>query len=623
VVRGRSRRPLLWSTTATAAAAAVSRRSTTSSASSSKSVVVVVVVAAGRPQAPPLYHRWAKTIRHSSNSSSRPSTTTTTTSSTSSTSSSSSSIIISQKRQRSSLSLSRQRQQQQQPVQQKSQQQQNQHEQASSSSSSSSSSSFYHQTLLRESPFWTRLDTFLRRPRSLPIPRYISPKFQQVTVAECFGHLSFLLVATSYAVDDFVLLRCIAVVASTCMLCFTYYHPHGRPLWLPFRWNVLFIALNTYRIGNVYWHQYWAQQIDIALIDFRNRNFYIMSPIDFAKLVRLARVEEYRHGDVVVTQGAMNYQVRLVLHGECRVLYNGALTYILEEANFISECGMHAGLLLPGKVESCCTIVATTPITTSTGEIMSAEQQQEQERNLEKEEQQRNGNNNNNNRKVVTRVLVWDRSELMHLLQCDASVRRSLEAAVSWDIVRKLKHQRSLVNHPELIHNAEEWTQRRNDQTQHRYTAILHNILNQQERGSKKKKMKNKGKNSKDDDDSSTGSSSSSSSNSSATIDLFRMQLAKYRIIHHIDEAHHNMALKECGWTPQEFATGVRQHRIRRVRTQFLDDDNEDKDDHDDHKDNAHAYYDNDDDDNDDDDSDAARSGWRWYWHDIKFRIFG
>jgi Popeye protein conserved region len=524
-----------------------------------------------------------------------------------------SSAPSSKKRQRSSLSLSgqRQQQQQQQQQQQKGQQQsqQQQQQQQQSFNESSFSSSLPFSLFSSRELFWTRVEVFLRQARSIPIPRWISPKFQQITVSECFGHLSFFLVATSYAVDDFVLLRCIAVVASTCMLCFTYYHPHGRPLWLPFRWNVLFIALNTYRIGNVFWHEYLAQQIDAQLKDFRDRNFYIISPMDFAKLVRLARVEEYRHGDVITTQGSMNYQVRLVLHGECRVLYNGALTYLLEEANFISESGLHAGLLLPGKVESCCTIVATTPITNQdTGEIMSVQQQEEQERNVEKDR---------SSREVVTRVLVWDRSELIHLLQCDASVRRSLEAAMSWDIVRKLKHQRALVNHPELIGDAEGWTQRRNGQTQHRYTAILHNILNQQERksGSSKKKIQK----SKDKDD----TSSTSTSSSATTIDLFRMQLTKYRKIHHIDEAHHNMALRACGWTPEDFATGIRKNRnIRRVRTQFLDDNDRDDENENDHKDDDHAYFENDDD-YDDNENDSARSGWRWYWHDIKFRIFG
>ena len=70
---------------------------------------------------------------------------------------------------------------------------------------------------------WEALDAFLRKTRSIPIPRWITPRHYTITIAEVLGHSSFLLVAISYAVDDFLMLRCIAVAGSTAMLFFTYY----------------------------------------------------------------------------------------------------------------------------------------------------------------------------------------------------------------------------------------------------------------------------------------------------------------------------------------------------------------------------------------------------------------
>jgi hypothetical protein len=84
---------------------------------------------------------------------------------------------------------------------------------SSSSSSSSASFSQWHQAL----------EAFLRKTRTLPIPRWITPRHYSITGSEVLGHASFLLVALSYAVDDFLLLRCIAVAGSTAMLFFTYY----------------------------------------------------------------------------------------------------------------------------------------------------------------------------------------------------------------------------------------------------------------------------------------------------------------------------------------------------------------------------------------------------------------
>eukprot|EP00977_Amphora_coffeiformis_P015153 scaffold4425_cov168-Amphora_coffeaeformis.AAC.15 len=67
------------------------------------------------------------------------------------------------------------------------------------------------------------LEASLRKTRTIPIPRWITPRHYTITISECFGHSSFLLVAISYAVDDFLMLRCIAVAGSTAMLFFTYF----------------------------------------------------------------------------------------------------------------------------------------------------------------------------------------------------------------------------------------------------------------------------------------------------------------------------------------------------------------------------------------------------------------
>jgi hypothetical protein len=72
-------------------------------------------------------------------------------------------------------------------------------------------------------PSLEALGHFLRKPRTIPIPRWITPRHYTITFSEVLGHSSFLLVAISYAVDDFLLLRCIAVAGSTAMLFFTYY----------------------------------------------------------------------------------------------------------------------------------------------------------------------------------------------------------------------------------------------------------------------------------------------------------------------------------------------------------------------------------------------------------------
>jgi hypothetical protein len=154
----------------------------------------------------------------------------------------------------------------------------------------------------------------------------------------------------------------------------------------------------------------------------------------------------------------------------------------VDEGNFLSETGLHAGLLLPGKVESCCSIVAAT-----SGHTM-----------------------------------CWERNELMDLLHRERGLRRALKAALSWDIVRKLKGQRLLLASGH-VQDPDQWTQRRTEQSQHRYAAILQNMLAHPEYLKERK-----------------------------------CELEKYRLIHHIDDAEHALALARNGWTMEDFERGYK-----------------------------------------------------------------
>lgn len=189
------------------------------------------------------------------------------------------------------------------------------------------------------------------------------------------------------------------------------------------------------------------------------------------------------HSNHSVIQGNLNRYIRMVVDGELKAIRDGVKTYSLEEGNFVSECGLHAGLLLYGKVESCCTIVAA----------------------------------------KKTTVVCWDRNELMDFLSREKATRSALKAALSWDIVRKLKGQRQVLAQGQ-IEDPELWTRKRNEQTKHRYAAILRNMLYHPKYLEDRKE-----------------------------------ELNKYRMIHHIDDESHKEALEQCGWTVEEFKAGFKE----------------------------------------------------------------
>ncbi len=360
--------------------------------------------------------------------------------------------------------------------------------------------------------FREMVNQYLNQPRTIPIPRWVSPQHATISLSECFGHASFILVAISYAVDDFVQLRVLAIAGSSVMLVFTYFHPHGRVLWLPFKWNVLFIALNAYRVLKIHIDRFFASQLSPLLMHMHDHHFYVMDIADFARLCRIGHIEHFMKGELLVQQDYENRHVRLVLKGTLNVERDGIVTYQLHEGNFISETGLHAGLLLRGNVNSCCDVKA-------------------------------------NDNDVA--VLTWERTDLMHLLEVDKNIQRSMKAVMSWDIVSKLKSQRVLLASG-LVADPEEWTTKRREQTLHRYKAILRNMLAHPQYLNKRKE-----------------------------------ELCKYRDIHHIDDYQHEVALKEMGWTLEEFETGSKEGQV------------------------------------DEDAVEMEQYGWRWYAQEVYFRLFG
>lgn len=305
-----------------------------------------------------------------------------------------------------------------------------------------------------------------------------------------------------------------AVFGSGAMLFFTYFHPHGRILWLPLKWNVLFIALNTYRIGRVLFNRYMADQLPEEWKDFRQQHLTVLDPVDFYKLFRIAKEEIFEEGELVMIQGTANPKVRIVIEGELEVLRDGTLTYVLEKGNFVSESGLHSGLMLSGSMEACGSIVVGPPFDPS------------------------GKNNVQTSRRNKVRTLTWDRTELVQLLETDKGLCNSLKACLSWDIVRKLKTQRHMLVEGR-VKDPKSWTKKREDQGISRYAAILQNMLRLPPE----------------------------------EVQAMSQELNKYRLIHHIDDADHERALAKCGWTKDEFRLG-RQEK----KKEFEEDDDEDMD---------------------------------------------
>jgi len=155
----------------------------------------------------------------------------------------------------------------------------------------------------QSSNFLERINIVLLIPRNIPIPRWITPRRYSFNLSECFGHFSFVLVAVSYATDDFLLLRAIAVAGSSFMMVFAYFHPHGRVLWLPFQWNALFILINSYRIASIMYLQSLGSRLSEDLNRIKLDHFDAMELSDYVKLISISTEETFEGGALILYQG--------------------------------------------------------------------------------------------------------------------------------------------------------------------------------------------------------------------------------------------------------------------------------------------------------------------------------
>ena len=201
------------------------------------------------------------------------------------------------------------------------------------------------------------------------------------------------------------------------------------------RSKALFIALNLYRIGKAYYETYAAELLSNEMLTLHATHLPLVELKDFAKLVQIGTEETFHPGEVVFQQGDITPYMRVVISGTIGVYRDDIPTYNVEEGNFLSESGLHAGLDVIDGVESCATAKASTKV----------------------------------------RCLRWDRTELMALCHSDKTLYRALQFALCWDIVRKLKKQRNFLI--QNVGNPELWTRKRKEQTDSRYASILENIL--------------------------------------------------------------------------------------------------------------------------------------------------
>ncbi|KAL3905630.1 MAG: hypothetical protein SGPRY_010846, partial [Prymnesium sp.] len=321
----------------------------------------------------------------------------------------------------------------------------------------------------RAATFSIRFSQLMRLKREVPLVGAIS-------ISEMFGHASFMLAGTAFLDPDILGLRILSVMAGSATLIFTYWHPVGKPLWIPFGWNIVFIVINGGRIYEILSERRKADQLPEQAVEVWRSVFAahgVEKPL-FAKLLETGTWVTFRKGATLLEEGQPSNSVMLVVRGGADVFFEGQYAKGLSDRQFIGEMGLvrtptislvqnmadtdlivHCRLTIfhhPHRMplHSTALVDPILPPVQANGLAVSSPM------------------------KGVARVvtnqqttcIVWRRHNLHELMKAHPEIKNGMQAAISADTFRNLQHQTSHAD-PGVVHRM--WLAR--------YSSVLSALL--------------------------------------------------------------------------------------------------------------------------------------------------
>lgn len=226
--------------------------------------------------------------------------------------------------------------------------------------------------------------------------------------ANVSGHASFVLLATSYLESDPLHLRMLAMAGFGSMSVFQYFRP--QPLWLPLRWNAIFIAINFGMSARLIAERERAKTFQTRDEELYQRVFAHagVSRPDFMCLLDRSELHHVRRrGEKMATQNATLDHLSLILTGEAQVVVNGKQVAVLKPDQFFGEMSFiayHEAL----NDETRATVTAKADV------LAAAE---------------------------TMTLLVWKFDDLVELLNQRPALRNTFYASVASDLMRKITRQ--------------------------------------------------------------------------------------------------------------------------------------------------------------------------------------
>ena len=166
---------------------------------------------------------------------------------------------------------------------------------------------------------------------------FIKSTNRAFSYSDVAGHGAFLCLALSYLETDFLTLRLYAASGVTLSIIFQYYR--AVPLWIPIRWNALFLFINFGMIGLLLKKANDAQKIPDEQKELFSTTFQKlgMMPMEFLHLMSVATRHEFAKGEKLVIQGEKRTHLHFVKSGKGAVIRDGIRIGSVSVGQFVGE----------------------------------------------------------------------------------------------------------------------------------------------------------------------------------------------------------------------------------------------------------------------------------------------
>lgn len=158
------------------------------------------------------------------------------------------------------------------------------------------------------------------------------------SVSEIAGNVSFVGVCFAYLHTDILMLRVLSMGSIGLSVAFQYYR--AIPLWIPIRWNVLLLGINTVMTVSLMMERARAERMNEEWETiykeglFETRGF---SKVEFLRLFETAELVVAKPGERLAEDGKVNRKLYFVAQGKIRIERHSKHIATVTPNHFIGE----------------------------------------------------------------------------------------------------------------------------------------------------------------------------------------------------------------------------------------------------------------------------------------------